>query len=67
MKINKLMALFIDRDLQHIQLYDVKKEEVVFDGDYADIPEEYDYAKIISIDNLWSDSAGVFTINVDVT
>lgn len=65
MVVQELMEMFVDADSQHIQLFDVDKEDVVFDGDYADIPDEYDNAEITSIDNVWNNCNGIFSINIE--
>lgn len=65
MTVQELMEMFVDADSQHIQLFDVDKEDVVFDGNYADIPDEYDNAEITSIDNIWNDCNGIFSINIE--
>ena len=67
MIVQELMKMFVDADPQYIQLFDVDRNEVVFDGYYADISDEYDYAEITSIDNIWKDCNGIFSINISTT
>lgn len=59
-----IMQLFIDPDVQHIQIWSDDEEKIVYDGDYGDIPEHMNYAEVSSIDNVYADSKGVICLNV---
>lgn len=64
MTVYDIMQLFIDPDVQHIQIWSDDEEKIVYDGDYGDIPEHMNYAEVSSIDNVYADSKGVICLNV---
>ena len=64
MTVYDIMQLFIDPDVQHIQIWSDDEEKIVYDGDYGDIPEHKNYAEVSSIDNVYADSKGVICLNV---
>lgn len=64
MTVYDIMQLFIDPDVQHIQIWSDDEEKIVYDGDYGDIPEHMNYAEVSSIDNVYADSNGVICLNV---
>lgn len=65
MTIRDLLEMFIDENMQEFSIYDNEKEKVVFTGYLDDIPEEYEYAEITSIDNLIV-GTDILTVNVDM-
>ena len=64
MTVYDIMQLFIDPDVQHIQIWSDDEEKIVYDGDYGDIPEHMNYAEVSSIDNVYADNKGVICLNV---
>lgn len=62
MTISELMEMFIEPYEQHITLFDVEKGNVFYSGTYEELPEEYQYLEIASIDNLYETS--VLALNV---
>jgi len=49
--------------MQDICIYDNNINEVVYEGLYEDMPEEYDDMEICSIDNLYG--TDTLTVNID--
>lgn len=64
MTVRDLIEMFIDDNCQEFSIYDNSAEEVTFTGYLEDLPEEYEYAEVTSIDNL-SKGTDVLTVNVD--
>lgn len=52
MNIDDVLHLFMDGDLQYCNIYDFANDEVVFSGYGYEIPEEYLYCDVCSIDNI---------------
>ena len=67
MTVYDIMQLFIDPDVQHIQIWSDDEEKIVYDGDYGDIPEHMNYAEVSSIDNVYADSISTHTLTWSVT
>ena len=65
MTVRDLIEMFIDDNCQEFSIYDNSAEEVTFTGYLEDLPEEYEYAEVTSIDNL-SKGTDVLTVNVDI-
>ena len=65
MMVYELMDLFID-DAQSIELYDTDKEEIIYSGEYVDLPEEMENYEVCSIDNVYKGNPGIVTLNVEV-
>ena len=66
MYVNDLIDIFVD-DSQHVRLYDLASDEVIFDGELCDIPYELSECEICSIDSLYKTNNfdGYITINID--
>lgn len=65
MTVYEFMNMFVDKDFQKVEIYNLATGEVVFRGSYRDITGEYDDAELWSVDNIWSKSDTI-TLNVDV-
>lgn len=50
MTVANFMYYSVDVDWQDIEIYDIDKNKTVYRGYYADIPEKYDNAEVISFD-----------------
>lgn len=59
-----LTILFIDSDMQEISIYDITSGDVVWKGTLEDVPDEYLYEEITSIDNL--DNSSVLGLNIEL-
>lgn len=59
MTILEFVELFID-DSQVVELWDNNKEKVVFRGEASEIPLEYEYEEITSIDPVQNN---IITLN----
>ena len=64
MTVYDIMDLFID-DSQYMELYDTETDNVVYSGEYCDIPEEYTDREVCSIDNVYKDNNGIVTLNIE--
>ena len=65
MYVNDLIDIFVD-DSQHVRLYDLASDEVIFDGELCDIPYELSECEVCSIDSLSKlNFDGYITINID--
>ena len=64
MTVYDIMDLFID-DSQYIELYDTETDDVVYSGEYCDMPEEYIDREVCSIDNVYKDNNGIVTLNIE--
>ena len=64
MTVQEFIELLIDGDSQHFNIYDNGKEEIVFDGISAEMPDELLYEEISSIDNVYKDNNGIITLNI---
>lgn len=55
MTIYDLMSVFDDS--QEIRIYDLATDDctILYEGEYRDCPEEYDYYEVSSVDNLEKD------------
>jgi len=61
-----LKELFVD-DSQLIRIYDTETEENMFEGEFCDMPEEYEDCEAMSIDSVWAvDFDGYITINISI-
>jgi hypothetical protein len=60
MTIRELIELFIDE--QEFTIYDSDYEKNVFTGYIDELPDEYEYKEVSSIDNL--NGTEILTINV---
>lgn len=63
MTVQEFMEMFVDPDVQHIQIWSDAGEKIVYDGDYGDVPEHMNYAEVSSIDNVYADNKGVICLN----
>ena len=50
--VNDLLALFIEENSQEVKLFDVEKETEFYSGRAGDMPSEYGFFEIQSIDNI---------------
>lgn len=66
MTLRELFEMFIDERSQEIAIYDLTQEKVVWTGQEDDIPEEYEWAEISSIDNL-EKGTDILTVNIDIS
>lgn len=65
MAVRDFLEMFIDENDQYFELWDNKKEEVIFRGYYFDLDEKLKYATVTSIDNIYKGAEGI-TLNIDV-
>ena len=61
----QIITMFVDEDEQYFKLWDNEKEKYIFKGYLSDLPEEFYYAEVTSIDNVMKNSKGI-VLNVDV-
>lgn len=66
MTLYDLREMFID-DSQMIRIYDIAKEDNIYEGEFRDIPDEYEDYEISSIDSVYPtiNFDGYITINID--
>ena len=64
MTVEILVSLFIED--QEVEIFDNNSCEVIFKGLSSELPEELKELDVDSIDNIYADNKGVFTINVPV-
>ncbi len=64
MTVYDIMDLFID-DSQYIELYDIETDNVVYSGEFCDMPEEFEDREVCSIDNIYKGNEGVVTLNIE--
>lgn len=64
MTIQDFMAILVDGDSQHFNVYDNEKEEIIFDGSGSEIPDELLDEEISSIDNIYGDN-DIITLNIN--
>ena len=65
MTIRDILDLFVDESCVLVRVYDLEKDEQVFEGYGSDIPEQYEYCDVVSIDNPEKDA--VICFNIDTT
>lgn len=66
MTVRDILDMFIEPNDQYFELWDVNKEEIVFKGYLFDLlDEEYEYATVASIDNIYKGANGI-TLNIDM-
>ena len=66
MTIRDLMEILIDD--QEIQIYDLDKDKIIFDGMYSELEDEHEDladTKITSLDNIGEHFAKVVVININ--
>ena len=63
MTVVEFMYLFIEESKQKMILFDTERGENVFEGYFADLPEDYFLRYVSSIDNILPDSDTI-TINI---
>lgn len=64
MTVYELRELFID-DAQLVRLYNLDSEEYIFEGNFYDLPTEYEDYEVLSIDNLYKENFdGYIVINI---
>lgn len=64
MTVLEFIELLVDEYSQHFNVYDNKKEEIIFDGIGDEMPDELLYEEISSIDNVYKDNNGIITLNI---
>ena len=52
MKVNDLLEMFLEPDLQKIVIYDLNMSEEVFEGLRDELPDRYKESEVESIDTL---------------
>ena len=70
MTIRDILDLFVDESCVLVRVYDFFGNgggtgEQVFEGYGNDVPEQYEYCDVVSIDNLEKD--GIICFNIDTT
>lgn len=65
MTVNDLLSLFIEESMQEVKLYDLNKETIVFEGKAGDMPSEYGFLEISSIDNIGQYFGKDLVLNVE--
>lgn len=64
MTIRDILDLFVDESCVLVRVYDFKGTgEQVFEGYGSDIPEQYEYCDVVSIDNPEKDAVICFNID----
>lgn len=64
--VDNLMDLFVDKDSQTVEIFNCETGQTVYEGDYQDIPMEYQDATVESIDNIFQGNSGKITLNVSI-
>ena len=59
-----LVELFTE-DVQKVELFNIRNDKVVYQGMVCDIPIEYDYCTVETIDTLHS-ATNIITINISL-
>ena len=65
MKVYEIIGMFVEENEQHIELWDNATEKIVFKGCYPDMPSQFAYSTITSIDNITDGTNGI-TLNIDI-
>ena len=60
----ELMYMFLENDFQRFALYDLSKDETIFNGFLRDLPFKYEHVEVQSIDKI---TGKTITLNVDIT
>lgn len=66
MTIRDILDLFVDESCVFVRIYDFRTEQQVFEGYGNDIPEQYEYCEIMSIDNPEKNETGI-CFNIETT
>jgi hypothetical protein len=66
MTLYEFRCLFLD-DSQEVKIYNINGDDipVIFEGEFCDLPEEYEDIEISSIDNVYGD-CNFIGINVEL-
>ncbi len=64
MIIQDFIAILVDGDSQHLNVYDNEKEEIIFDGSGSEIPDELLDEEVSSMDNVY-DNNDIITLNIN--
>ena len=65
MQVRNLIELFIEESLQEICIFDLSSGKEVYKGMADEIPSEYEYCDICSIDTITRETQ-VITLNIDL-
>ena len=67
MTLYDLRCLFVDES-QEVKIYDISSDnaDLIYEGEFIDLPFEYEDLEVSSIDNVYKDM-GFVGINVDLT
>lgn len=63
--VEDLCDTFIDNSFQRVKLYDSNSEKIVYEGYADEIPDDYLYLEVDSIDNIRKDDDSI-TLNITV-
>ena len=66
MTIRDILDLFIDESCVFVRIYDLRLGEQVFEGYGRDVPEQYEYCEISTIDNPEKNEEGI-CFNIETT
>ena len=66
MLVNELLAMFVDENFQEIKIYDLLKEKEIYNGRAVDMPSEYGFLEISTIDNIGQYFGKDLVVNVEM-
>ena len=65
MKVYEFIGMFVEENEQYIELWDNATEKIVFKGYYPDMPSQFAFSIVTSIDNITNGTNGI-TLNIDI-